>query len=231
MTLPLLQKLLHNPKSEIKSQFTSTLQKITPQQELVEVLRLGYWPVVLLHQAGHWLADKEPLDPTLEEAAPNDPVWGYRAEEYILDLDVRFSIELAQAGTMDCSGDGDRHETELLFDFVDFHAGNGQPVGNSHQRYTIRQFSDIEHALQLWPKFVADNWSKVQQAVTNLPINRGDSANSAAINDLYHWAWRHFNQHILTSIQAGDLMGRDRSVLDVLQAWSEGQINLNCPNP
>ena len=181
------------------------------QQELIETLKLGYWPVHFASDQNHWIATGEALDDSCMIAEHND-IAGYEFKCYILET-VAIHLSLYQGNMLDVDG-----ASQLRFDSYNMNTGDLIHM----QEYTItglQQLSDIIDSD--WVKFVDQIWPDVcktiEQNIARYIAKTDLDQDQKIYHDLEEFVWTRFKSQLRSQLES--LEFEDYYTLDTLQTW------------
>lgn len=131
-------------------------------QEMLEILKLGFWPLWLLKNQGHWLADGEYMrDGLIDEPSC------YYFDTWLMDC-VNVGMEIRQGDDVNLS-ETTTVDTELRFFCYreiphDLHDSVAE-VGVD-ERYPITGFEQIDEIITAqWPRYILRTWPQIEQAI------------------------------------------------------------------
>lgn len=191
-------------------------------EELMDILRLGYWPLSHLEDRNHWLAQGQAEDdcglPWNGPFPTDQPVSGYLHNLYIQDH-VHIWLHIAQ---------GNQLESDDV-SCINWGWGlpHSSPDDGGHQRtHTITSFAQVDHLLcHEWPQWVEQQWPDIDAQMQKYLIDtqmlctrNSEEARDAEIHsDLAALAWGHWGHVVKLGLEHFEFA--DWSALDEIDSW------------
>lgn len=211
----LIQKLLDNINeiNNLPSESEIVRQKywpFEPPNDLVEVLKHGYWPVSILAYHSHWLATGCPIDDSEIECnwPGGGPVCGYRFGSFIADH-ITISLTITQGNVLDRSA----------YTTISFECYSDSGL-DERLEFSITEYSQIDQALDQWPEFIQQCWPKLNremQIIHNRSQQNLTKDDDRIYVDLCEFVWKNFNAEYKKDLL--ECVFYDWSALDTLTAW------------
>jgi len=183
------------------------------KNELMEVLRLGYWPVKFLSEQHHWLAEGEPID---DSGTPgyienDNDICGYSFKCWIADA-IIIELDVLQGNILEIDGD-----SRLEFNCYNMNT----QVDIAREVYTITGFDQISDLVDSkWSNFVLSTWPLINvefQKNMDYYKDKCEDRDAEIHHELSLFAWKNFNTKLRDDLV--NCLFYDWSALDIIEKW------------
>lgn len=183
------------------------------KRELFDIIKLGYWPVEILAEQKHWLANGEPLD---DSSGPifdpdSEAICGYEFHWLILET-ISIHLSIYQGNVVDIDGD-----STLVFSCHNLDTGSAI----SEKEFKITGFDQLESALATWQHFIKDAWPEVNRIIKEYAnsLSKKTDRNTLIYADMVKLAWKHFNLQLQDDVIQINGYQDNWSALDAIEEW------------
>jgi hypothetical protein len=178
--------------------------------EFIEILRNGFWPVKILQQEYHWIADGHVLDDSGVEYYHTGEPFGYDHFIHIVD-EISIGISIYQG---DCL-ESESANTELRFWMCD----------DSHkiacdETYVIESIFDLDNILKNnWPEFLKNIWPQVNKHLISWCGQPTADLDCQRYNRIVEFVWKEFEQELYQDLLRFNFNDGNWSALDTIENW------------